>query len=159
MCQSCFIHCFMGRCLKISRLYMTRQDIYYLTYLTHLMLSLGGLPILSWLINLLHIKKVFEKLKLTELYTHLTWLCGVVLKTVLHICHTRTASLRPSCSRSPSSSPWSAISWWWRWTQCQYLWKNWKKMQMTGAGEGLSILESVDGQKWKNDFSSFYEQS
>ena len=30
-----------------------------------------------------------------------------------------------------------------------------KKMQMTGAGEGLSILESVDGQKWKNVESSF----
>ena len=26
---------------------------------------------------------------------------------------------------------------------------------MTGAGEGLSILESVDGQKWKNVKSSF----
>ena len=30
-----------------------------------------------------------------------------------------------------------------------------KKMQMTGAGQGLSILESVDGQKWKNVESSF----
>ena len=76
-----------------------------------------------------------------------TWLCRVVLKTVLHICHTHTVSPRPAvphpCLDRPLPGGGGGSL------------EELKKMQMTGAGEGLSILESVDGQKWKNVESSF----